>query len=317
MADGSRLGLRMRAALPPPPLLLSVAVAITAARTLHQPAVASCPPVVLAVALVKVRPLVPWCPGSDAEPAGSAGVAGRVFAMAAARNEYESFQVVVNRPNATVNSVAVAFTGGPPVGIALLSRPNSTLVHRAAYIDIKIVSDCDGTPGPWPDALIPDRDPWHGEKRNALPATAAAGHQNMLFWVDVFVHPDVPAGNYTAEVHVTLTSHSSSSSGGGGSSSSGTGGGSPAESTVVAVPFQLRVFNFTLNSTSTRYKSAYGVSIDGALMAAYGKDWHNHTSEAGMLGRKYRLPTSCLPLIALRLRFMLPLNLLLNLDLPA
>ena len=222
-------------------LLMLLAVAGTVAAA----AVTPCPGVVLASPLFKVRPGAPWC-GDGA------------FAMAAARNEYESLQVrppwvsaalpcapvrrargshavrllqvVVNRPNATVERVSVTFAGGDPAGAALLNRPNSTLLHRAAYIDIRIVSDCDGAPGPWPDALIPDVDPWFGEKRNALPARVAGS--NALFWVDVFVPPAVPAGNYSGTVSVELRD--------------GAGAGGPGAVQRLTVPFALRVFNFTL-----------------------------------------------------------------------
>ena len=121
--------------------------------------------------------------------------------MAAARNEYESIQVVVSRPNASVSGVELVFVrGASQAGLALLNRSGSTQVHRAAYIDIHTVSDCDGALGRWPDALTPVRDPWFGELRNALPAKVTG--LNAVFWVDVFVHPRVPAGEYAAEVVV-------------------------------------------------------------------------------------------------------------------
>lgn len=55
------------------------------------------------------------------------------------------------------------------------------------------------------------------------------------------------------------------------------------------MPLTFRVFNFTLNSTSQHYKSAYGCSPEGMLMAAYGDSWRAHRSAEAVrvLGRRY------------------------------
>ena len=255
------------------------------------PAAQSCPPLVLASALHKIRDNEPWCAGTpdDGPDAGSddsgadrdAGsdddssddrdAAG--LRLAAARNEYESFQVVVNRPNATVESVALRFSGGPADGVTALNGAGARLVHRAHYIDIKKASDCDGGPGRWPDALVPVRDPWFGETRNALPAPPPA-EALLLFFVDLFVAPGVPAGNYSATVTVSF-----GSSGGGAA-----GAAAPAE---LEAKLTLRVFGFELPSTSTNYKSCYGVSSQGILMAAHGKAWRQHTGEMVNLTQRY------------------------------
>ena len=67
----------------------------------------ACPTLVLAPALVKVRDAKPWC----GEP-GAAAVGTRTspLRIAAARNEYESFQVVVNAPGATLTALALRST---------------------------------------------------------------------------------------------------------------------------------------------------------------------------------------------------------------
>jgi hypothetical protein len=182
----------------------------------------TCPAVLLASPLTKIR-AGPWC-----GPAATR--------ISAAQNEYESFQVVVNQPTASVTDVALKFTAGPATGIATLNAPESTLVHRVHFIDIAKASDCDGGPGPWPDALIPAVDPWFGEKRNALPATLSANSSLLIFWVDLFVAPGTPAGNYSAAVTVSFG----------------------ASLPPVSVPLVLRVFGFKLDSTSKVYKSTYG-----------------------------------------------------------
>ena len=114
-------------------------------------------------------------------------------------------------------------------------------------------------------ALIPAVDPWFGETRSAFPASLGTNSSLLLFWLDLFVAPATPAGNYSAAVTVSF-------------------GDSVAP---VSVPLQLRVFGFALDSTSKVYKSTYGVSSTGILMAAYGKDWRQHTDETVNMTQRY------------------------------
>ena len=79
---------------------------------------------------------------------------------------------------AVVTSIAVSF----PSALGL----DAFLVHRQAYLNISVVSNCAGSIGRWPDPLIPDTDVYMKEKRNAFPATVPSG-TNQAFWVDVFV----------------------------------------------------------------------------------------------------------------------------------
>ena len=157
--------------------------------------------------------------------------------------------------------------------MALLNAPNATLAHREAYLDIATVSDCDGAPGRWPDALVPTRDPWLGERRNALPATVVGG--NLAFWLDVFVPPAVEAGNYSATLTATLTL------------APGPGQGGQGKALELTAAVSLRVFGFALPSTSPHYKSAYGLSPVGVLMAAFGREWRLHEAHAVNLSRRY------------------------------
>ena len=91
-------------------------------------------------------------------------------------------------------------------------------------------------------------DPWFDETRSAFPASLGANSSLLLFWLDVFVAPETPAGNYSATVTVSF------------------GGALLAP---VAVPLRLRVFGFALASTSSVYKSTYGLSSEGIPMVSF------------------------------------------------
>lgn len=54
----------------------------------------------------------------------------------------------------------------------------------------------------FPDALVPERDAFYGEDRNAFPMSVPSG-ENRMAWVDVNVPSGAPAGRYTATVTVS------------------------------------------------------------------------------------------------------------------
>ncbi len=157
--------------------------------------------------------------------------------ISAARNELESFQVVVNGgDDARLYNLYVRLAQP-------LSGPGGTIpaknvsIFRESYIDLKRQSDLEGGAGRWPDALIPAVDPYWGEKRDAFPVEVPIG-ENRVAWVDVFVPPDQPAGTYTGELIV----HAS---------------GGLAQT----VPIQLEVRDFGLPST-TSLESSFGIKWD-------------------------------------------------------
>jgi hypothetical protein len=175
-----------------------------------------------ALATEKIRP------AAGARAASSAKIA-------AARNEFEAFQVVVTGPASNVRATATAFTGPGSI-------PDVRL-YRVATINCPYPSSLDGASGVWPDALVPDVDEVTKEKRNAFPFTVATGESRAI-WVDVRVPADAPAGDYGASVRVTWD------------------GG---EATV---PVTLTVWPFTLPSTAS-LKTAFGLSW-GTLNSAHG-----------------------------------------------
>ncbi len=160
----------------------------------------------------------------------------------AAKNEYESFQIVLSdTEDMTVNSISVSSLTGSSGNI----DANNIKVYRECYIDIQTVSDTEGEVGLWPDALVPAVDPFFNETRNALPVTVSA-NRNQAFWFDVFIPPDAPAGEYEGTVTVNIQGES-----------------------AFDIPVKLTVWDFTLPSTST-LASAFGFDGWENLMGHFG-----------------------------------------------
>ena len=147
----------------------------------------------------------------------------------AARNEYESFQIAVAGPVKILDVVPEKITG--PVSI-----PSKHIkIYREDLIKIKKPSNYDGAKGIWPDALIPRKDVFTGEKRNAFPVNIPI-LENRVIWVDVFIPPDTPAGQYKGKVLIHITKR-----------------------TAIPIEFELLVWDFTLPSTSS-LPNAFGFS---------------------------------------------------------
>jgi hypothetical protein len=111
--------------------------------------------------------------------------------LCAARNEYESFQVVLDGPMAGVVAPSASALTGPAGTLPSTSMRFS----RVGYLNITTTSNDEGMTGLVPDALIPDVDLYYGETRNAFPIDVPAG-ENRLIWVDLFVPEATPAGDY-------------------------------------------------------------------------------------------------------------------------
>ncbi len=143
--------------------------------------------------------------------------------LTAAKNEFESFQVVLQAGATDLKGASAAATdlSGPAGRIA---AANVTL-YRAGYYDVATPSDSEGARGPWPDALIPAKDPYYQQTRNAFPLDVPA-EENRVVWVDVFVPAGTPAGSYTGSVSIS----------------------GPL---AVSVPVRLHVLDFTIPSTTT------------------------------------------------------------------
>jgi hypothetical protein len=145
--------------------------------------------------------------------------------LAAARNEYEPFQLVL-RPAVALRNLRVSvspFSGPGGAGIAA----SNVELAQVEYVPVTEPTDSSCVPGDYPDPLVPLLGPFN----------AAAGTNHPL-WITVRVPEDVPAGVYEAALTV------------------GADGLAP-----FAVPVRLRVFDFTLSDV-THTETAYGVSLD-------------------------------------------------------
>ncbi|WP_242361164.1 DUF4091 domain-containing protein [Anaeromyxobacter sp. SG17] len=192
------------------------------AATIAAPLPAAAAQVWTALAAEKIRP------GATARSDSSARIA-------AARNEFEAFQVVVTGAATNVRAAASELTGAGTIG--------GVRLYREALIQVQTASALDGATGPWPDALVPDVDEVANERRNAFPFSVPASESRAI-WVEVFVPPEAPAGDYTGSVSVSWD------------------GGS------ATVPVTLTVWPFTLPSTAS-LKTAFGFTY-GAIPSGHG-----------------------------------------------
>ena len=183
--------------------------------------------------------------------------------IAAARNEYEPFQIVVqalDKP-VTVSDVVVGdLAGGDNRRIAakhaVRYREHCVYVRRPSHTSTAPV-------GLYPDALVPFVNPidggklteWHsrknkqGAKYDAIPRKISPGFAET-FWVDLHVPADAAAGDYKGEARVKI-----------------------AGGQAVVVPVELHVWSFALPDTPTvqshfggfsRVASSHGVKPTSA-----------------------------------------------------
>jgi MYXO-CTERM domain-containing protein len=185
---------------------------------------ASAAQVWVAPAAQKIRP--------SAQPPAGATAAAKI---AAAKNEFEAFHVVVTGQTDGVSMSIDALRDG--AGHTISGR--DLVLYREALINVTAQSGGDGAAGMWPDALVPDVDPIAGEKRNAFPFSVPANESRAVL-VDVHAPQATPAGKYTGTLHVT--------------------GGVTQE-----VPVELTVWDFEVPSTST-LRTAFGLSWNGPCL---------------------------------------------------
>jgi hypothetical protein len=207
------------------------------AATLIAPAAAHASTVWTAVASEKIRPDV------------AARAEAKTATIAAAKNEFEAFQIVVSGPASNVSASASDLKGPGTIG--------GVKLFREGLLDLAHPSAADGATGRFPDPLIPDVDDVVGEKRNAFPFDVPAGESRAI-WVEVHVPAGAAAGAYAGAVtiHANDGDH--------------------------VVPVALTVWDFTLPSTAS-LKSSFALGSvqvqhaakDGdalaALRARYGQ----------------------------------------------
>lgn len=138
--------------------------------------------------MVKVRP------SASARADTGVGLTG-------ARNEFVSFQVVVNGNDTGASGVAATLTGLQGPSGSTIGGSDITL-YREAYLNITSPSFADSTVGLWPDALIPATDEIAQQQRSAFPFSVSPGQAGAI-WVDIHIPQSATPGVYTGSVQVS------------------------------------------------------------------------------------------------------------------
>lgn len=149
---------------------------------------------------------------------------GRTIKIAAARNEWEPFQIIIS-PHTDVKGLTISAT---PLTDGAGHKISSPTLYVERYIDIKASPNPWGDVGLWPDALVPLIHPVSGKptggKYGGNRFNLVLG-ENLVFWADVYVGKDVHPGTYKGDVIVKAE------------------GMPPA-----VLPIEIKVYNFTLPS---------------------------------------------------------------------
>jgi hypothetical protein len=167
--------------------------------------------------------------------------------LRAAKNEFESFQLVLLSSGGATQGVSVklarplARTTG-----ATIPAKNVTL-YVARYYQVGAPSNGEGASGAWPDPLVPDVDTYYSEKRNAFPLDVPDGESRVV-WVDILVPVDAQAGMYAGALEVSV-------------------GGSA----VGQLSIGLEVGSFALPSTAS-LATAFGMGWSAPCEAHFGDD---------------------------------------------
>jgi hypothetical protein len=184
--------------------------------------------------LEKVRPF-------DREPHDAA----HAVKIAAARNEFEPFQIVLRAEGQDLNDVDVEVSDLRGEG-GLIPAEKFISVYFERYLNLTIPSSIVGGTGEYPDPLIPRTDRYANEKRNGFPFKLTSGRSQPI-WIDVYVPAATRPGMYHGQVQVLA-----------------------AAKHQLSVPIDLEVWNFQLPSTSS-LPTTFGFSGNAAVRAHYGK----------------------------------------------
>ena len=170
------------------------------------------------------------------------------FAVKAAQNEFEPFQLVIKNLAAVDESgldVEIGDFQGP--GGATIASQNVTVMLEQ-YLAVTHKSDDESELGEWPDALCPKVDAYYHEPRAFFPFHVGAGRTQPI-WFDLFVPASAAAGSYTATVKVKQ---------GGAELFSG--------------PVTLTVWGFGLPATSS-YQIIFGLNSSAVHYGHFGDVW--------------------------------------------
>lgn len=189
---------------------------------------------------------------------GEDGISGSpTLLMEMAKNEFESFQVMIYADGETLSNVDVS--------VSNLVKGSDTIddiyLYKQHYVNCVNQSRVEYPTGWYPDALLPKVDRYFHETRNTFPFTVEAGKIQGV-WVDIGTTSTTPAGSYTGIVTVTAQ------------------GKDPIQHAVTII-----VWDFALPSTST-FRSSF---VFRESYATYG---HGLGQNAGWSGTQAAIDLS-------------------------
>ncbi len=141
----------------------------------------------------------------------------------AAKNEYESMQILVNAQKTGIHGLTASISDLTTEAGARIAASNVE-IRTAYYHFVETPTDKTGVSDFWPDALIPLDKPVDVEAGRRLP-----------IWFTVYVPEDAPAGDYAATITMKSTT-----------------------GIDVSFPLQLHVWNFAIPKTNT-LETAFGL----------------------------------------------------------
>lgn len=127
---------------------------------------------------------------------GTSGSQG--LTIKAAKNEFESFQVLIYADGETLTNVDVTVSDFRNEDNVV----DNIYIYKQHYLRTVNRSRAEYELGLWPDALLPKVDRYYGETRNAFPMYVSNGNVQGV-WVDVGTTVQTVAGTYRATVTIT------------------------------------------------------------------------------------------------------------------
>lgn len=132
--------------------------------------------------------------------------ASREIRVAGAANEFEGAQILLHGGTAGLRSVDLR-VNLPPATAAGEQIPVETIqFYRAHYVEVTSPSGLLGSPGSYPDALVPLRNPFTGERIDGGSYPAApfdvAAYRNQPVYVEFFFPPGTAPGLYQGAIRI-------------------------------------------------------------------------------------------------------------------
>ncbi len=175
-----------------------------------------------------------------------------------ARGECVAAQLVIPTPIQKLEAQTLPLAQKPPSSVVTLLHP---VIYREDYLLISTPSNIEGSIGKWPDPLIPQRDFYDQEIRNAFPASYA-GPEPIVLYYEVCIPISSSPGTFIG--NIALTAH---------------------QKKKLNLPVKVKVRKFALPATSS-LPNSFGFS---GWSAAHGHRLNPTSSTVNNLTRKYSI----------------------------